>query len=478
MGDIDFDELDKAVNSLMSSTDAPSVNTATPSGGSNEDSGSSSKARLAVPTRQLPPQPSMTTPKPSENLRPSTTPPASAAPAVRRSGRFMDVVDSSSELNPLKRPLKDAPTAPNRAKSVIKPVNDIVIPEVADDLKPEPVEQSKINNDPGDSIVVRKVTKDSTMPDPLDVLQQDEIQNSDNTSNNTDDSRPINVFGNNSAPAAALNIDDSSKSEETTGARQDANLSDLSRAIQEQLNQVAPDETEQDLVDQNDDTSPRTDADANLTAQPEEVTVQSVTKEETSPNTESMDEPDTPVAPVNDSPFIADAKPNKRPLNANPTSALETDLPSEDTTESSSEASSEAEDEPYEPPRASDTTAFGTQVPELSSELVAIEATGKFAEEGELPSTSGLENADNKINTPADSSEKIVGPTSITQQYHPKESTGDTSHAPIYDATQYPDPVKHPAKKLSSWWILISVLLLLALGSGGAVALYFMGIIP
>ena len=175
------------------------------------------------------------------------------------------------------------------------------------------------------------------------------------------------------------------------------------------------------------------------------------------------------------SPFLTDAKVEKRPLNADPLAASNTEpLVSIDELiktdiEEPAAAQQAVEEKGDEPP-------IEPQVPELASDLVAIEATGKATEsETELtPQTpsSAQPSANSSV------SSEPAGPTSIAQQYKPLESTGDQTHAAIYNAEQYPEPLAHPAKKKSGWLWVVFILALLALGSGGAVALYMSGIIP
>ena len=70
-----------------------------------------------------------------------------------------------------------------------------------------------------------------------------------------------------------------------------------------------------------------------------------------------------------------------------------------------------------------------------------------------------------------------TGPTSIPQQYQEEKSTGDQPSGSIYDTDSYHQPLAHPAKTKSGWLWIIWILLLLIVSGGGAVALYFLGII-
>lgn len=64
---------------------------------------------------------------------------------------------------------------------------------------------------------------------------------------------------------------------------------------------------------------------------------------------------------------------------------------------------------------------------------------------------------------------------SIPQQYKEQPSTGDQSSGAIYDTENYHEPLSHPAKKKSGWMWVIWILLILIIGAGGGAAIYFMG---
>lgn len=112
MGDIDFDELDKAVNSLMSSSDAPAAHKkSTTRQQAPKATAVHRRHTLAAGRVSAKPKPAPKVAKKAMDVRFTQNKPATTqAPAARRSGgRFMDVVDSSSELNPIRKPITPPP---------------------------------------------------------------------------------------------------------------------------------------------------------------------------------------------------------------------------------------------------------------------------------------------------------------------------------------------------------------------------------
>ncbi|MNL44290.1 hypothetical protein D3C87_1668540 [compost metagenome] len=71
----------------------------------------------------------------------------------------------------------------------------------------------------------------------------------------------------------------------------------------------------------------------------------------------------------------------------------------------------------------------------------------------------------------------VSGPASIQPQYKEEPSSTKEEHAAIYDTDSYHKPLTHPAKKKSGWLWVLWIVLLLALGAGGAAALYYFKII-
>ena len=81
--------------------------------------------------------------------------------------------------------------------------------------------------------------------------------------------------------------------------------------------------------------------------------------------------------------------------------------------------------------------------------------------------------------TPTSTVEPVVpkGPISIPQQYKEEPSTGDAKNGAIYDTdTYHHQPLAHPKKKKSGWMWVIWIILILIIGAAAGAALYWAGI--
>ena len=408
MSELDFDELDKAVNTLMS--DAPktplsktddiktlNINSTLPDMSRpslDQLDTALTEVNSSVATRSAIQRPALSTPPPSL--------------ATRRSGRFMDVVHPSSNMKSTPRPV----IAPSRQGVAIQPdeklltamsndQTDVVQPELVTEVsqnttaEPSFAPASSVNND---------------WPDPLEMsgYEAEPRPNAEVV--------PAVVVA--SVPEAAL-----------------------------------PSESDSD---------------------DELFTI------------DGLDERDS--QPLN-SPFIADAKVEKRPLGGSLV---------EDDTEELSRAPVlgvlvDDTSAPTDPNDQLPVTPAELEIqlpPELQSDLMAIETDGGTS------AAPNVEKDDSGVVAQPPASATVVpavsvapeakaaavpvaatGPTSIPQQYHEEQSTSDQSNGSIYDTDSYHQPLAHPAKTKSGWLWVIWILLLLIVGGGGAVALYFLGII-
>jgi len=152
-----------------------------------------------------------------------------------------------------------------------------------------------------------------------------------------------------------------------------------------------------------------------------------------------------------DSPFIPDAKVEKRPLgafSAEPTAVDTATLGAKE-------------------PVAVEKKELSQALPaELQSDLLLIESGDVTAEDAEVAKP------DMKPIEP--SPVQPIAPTSITQQYAEKPNTGDQNNGSIYDTDTYHKTMIVPAKKKSSWmWVMwISILLIVGAGAGAAIYLF------
>ena len=347
MKDLDFDELDRAVNSLIG--------------------GSTPPAAVAEPILDVPttiPTPTISTASVPAAPVPSAPAPALVSPqplaARRSSGRFMDVVHPSSDMRsstPVAAVSPVSRTAPTLQPVVTPPVSSTVTPPT------EP-----------------QATLKSEYPDPID----------------------FQGF--------------------TPGAT------------------AAP--TQQAAVSTE-------DGDDDITKIADDINA-SLGKES---------------APPLESPFIADAKVEKRPLGAfSADAAISTGVPAASPlsepvamltspVELSGAQNDDVQDHPIE-----------KDVPlpaELQNDLLSIEAN-------ENPSPV----AEATFTPPAPSTDVSAGPSSIPQQYTESPSTSDRPVPTMFATEAYKKPTAH-TKKRAGWLIVLWIALLIIVGGGIGAAVYF-----
>ena len=203
------------------------------------------------------------------------------------------------------------------------------------------------------------------------------------------------------------------------------------------------------------------------------------------PSEEAASEPvlaeeavDTPSEPLLDqtqtddsltSPFLPDAKVEKRPL-GEPVPYAEPVLESKSTDMGPPAEIADSEAEESEQPEVEEGDAGAVEpapLPdELKEDVVAVEANEVFHEEpAETPAENGVA---------PEVAQPING--SITQQYEEQPSTGELTNGAIYDTDSYHQPLDgKPAKKKSSvlTWILWTIVLLIVGATAGAAWFYF-----
>lgn len=149
-----------------------------------------------------------------------------------------------------------------------------------------------------------------------------------------------------------------------------------------------------------------------------------------------------------DSPFLPDAKVEKRPLGSPTTSGPVVTQASETP---QAEASTEADE--------------AAMPAELHDAVVTVESKEMPVEASE--SAASLSPASTPV------VEALSGPSSITQQYKEQPSTADQPSGPIYDTEAYHQPLSHPEKKHSSILVVVWILALILVGGGMGAAVYF-----
>jgi hypothetical protein len=172
------------------------------------------------------------------------------------------------------------------------------------------------------------------------------------------------------------------------------------------------------------------------------------------------------------SPFLPDAKVEKRPLGSPEASKADgsekDDEPQEETTPAPveekpmevdvtpKEDESSKMDAMTEP--AQNLTEVTEHVPEeYQDELLAVEKGMHDSEEEALAHVPVI--------------------ASIPKQYQEKPSTGESKSGSIYDTDHYHKPLAHPAKQKSGWLWVIVILILVLIGAGMGAAVYFFGLV-
>lgn len=183
---------------------------------------------------------------------------------------------------------------------------------------------------------------------------------------------------------------------------------------------------------------------------------------------------DTPLV----SPFLADAKVEKRPLGGQPTPILPVEEPEPETPGAEDAAPNDDDSAQLTP-----TPAAEKPLPEeLSGDLIALESDANTAAAQPVneESVTPVQKQEPALEAPmvAPAPTPVTSPTptgaiSIPQQYKEEPSSGDKSTGSIYDTDTYHQPLAHPGKKKSGWMWVIWIILILILGAGAGAALYY-----
>lgn len=396
MTEFDFDELDKAVNNLMSNVDTDKRNTAL-------DDPEDHVVDLGSSPLETSPQPPVAM-TPQADIKPDAAEKASVSLATKRRGRFMDIVHPSAAVKPPVRVSRQAPTLqpttntePTLSTPSIEtlPVVDTPAPTAHVDTMPTPALAFDME---ATGAPQPASTPEVPIFDEQPTQTGAPLKTADNAVPMSDWPDPIDV----ATEPIVLRDDD---------AQDDILPNDHSKY---------------------DDTAsqpPAADADVTLPSQAEQA--------------------DAPLI----SPFIADAKVEKRPLGE----PLAVTAPEFD-------ASADTVEQPV--------AEVGAETDVARQESPAVPVPAPQEIQVDSPALATVE----APATLAAATTTIAGSGSIAQQYTEQPSTGDQTNGSIYDTQTYHQPVStiKPAKKSSLLkWILWIVVLLLIGAAAGAAYFYF-----
>lgn len=189
--------------------------------------------------------------------------------------------------------------------------------------------------------------------------------------------------------------------------------------------------------------------------------------------TEPLENDQSAVTAPLTSPFLSDAKVEKRPLGAPAAAPSDPSTPLAFDTEPATEPAPQAGDDVSEPEQVD------IILPEeLRGDLIAIEADQSTGNDAATPAV------ERPASQPVVPTRSMAAPVSmaaaaastvggsIPQQYQEQPNTGDQTTGAIYDTASYHQPLEHPAKKQASWLWVVWVVGLLLLGAGAGALVY------
>lgn len=447
MKDLDFDELDRAVNSLIANNANASntsvVKETTTIGDSLPKTPINS--HFAIPSETSVDTVSQVTdiPEPDNIVTPKPSQPVSPLVSRRSSGRFMDVVHPSSDMrttlimpnrvsrqgnsvNPLSQsPISDMTTNPHAPQETIAKVPDeipqVVIPEPISNEWPDPIDfKSPAEDVISDEPVLIDDTDDdedddiNRINDDIDktLNQIPDVQESPFLSGAKVTKRPLNAF--------------------MTGSL--ASATEPTPVVAEMASENIPDHNSNDSID------------LGFSVNQSQVNVDMPLPAELQGDLLSIESGNaTPVEPV------AQLKP-----------AI---LPTPNLTPA-----------PIQAP-ASVPASVQSPIPARVPISVPVSRQSPMASVSPSPIQSSIQTpqtpAEAVNNVPARVSPVADSPTSISQQYDEKPNTGDLNSGAIYDTDAYHKAMVQPSKKKGSLLWIVWILLLLVVGAGVGAAMYF-----
>ena len=173
-----------------------------------------------------------------------------------------------------------------------------------------------------------------------------------------------------------------------------------------------------------------------------------------------------------DSPFISGTKVEKRPLGA-----FSDGSPTSTPTPEPSAVVETAPAKPIDTPSvdAVPTTPTTPFPAELSDDLLSIESGDTTTQPSEPIAVASVPVAPTvAAPTVVATDNQPTAPSDAAQQYKEQPSSGDQTTGAIYDTDAYHKTLMNQSKKKSSWILVLWITILLAVGAGAGVAVYFL----
>lgn len=412
MKDIDFDELDRAVSSVLGeNVDEKQRAEEVPANSAPSNNSDTSSPTPATPTEAV---------EANSSDVPVAAPAKKTLVQKRSAGRFMDVVHPSSDMKN-----QQQKTSVSRHGVSLAPVSP---PETEttqrDELVEDPVSQEQENP----AIETHVVTEEPhAFPDPLDFH---------NFTPSSDDPKAMDTASNDAAEASQNDRDNSSPDEQPGDDKDDALDQTMSELAG--LDGLMQDQREMPPLD--------TPFVSDLAVEKRPLGAFSLGNESDVSAKESADEEVVEKSDTPETHHDIGAAMNAALSDETDATAAKPDSPQ--LTETTDELAEEVVDENAD----AQTTPETEVIPEeLQGDIVAIESR-------EVTPTTGAAAA-------------VAG--SIPQQYVEKPAAQTEEETPVFDTTDYHQPLRHAAKKKSSWGTVLAILGLIILGAGAGAAIYY-----
>lgn len=469
MSDIDFDELDKAVASVLEGEEPASQKSESPSptippventslSTSESNAPSPPISHHGVNTRMTPGRSTIhdaqlthqaTEVTPAERPQPSAQPPVSPSLAARRSGRFMDIVHPSADMQ---RRGEARAALRRKRETVVQPVATPTLeqpPAPASDPTPQPI-------------------VDESAPLPLPTPQaagaSDDTAQEFQSHNHELEKAIDELFVSEGHAPVGSSVAPEVPSEKVAESTSEVGVTETT-AVSSQENHL-PEPTRLSDVVGIETSNQSEDTPTDQTAESTSLIQDSATESAEQNSEESKEKADisqlatefesTPrvIDTPQTTPFLKDTKVEKRPLGGTPSSIQEDTTPAKPT------------ESPYEPNKKEESST--EDLPEeLHNDLVAIESGNAAKSSDEAPA---IEKKPTPVSSAASATTPVV--TSIPRQYKETTQQLDEEESSVFDTNTYHQPLEAaPKKKANKAWIaFFVVVLLIVLGVAAAFA--------